>query len=977
MFKKHRSTRVLYRRTMMPVLLGLFGVISILTSVLLLPTQTASAATNNTINFQARLLTSAGAVVPDGSYNVEFKLYNAASSSGSSQGSCSGDANCLWVETRTGANTVTVKAGYLSVQLGSVTAFPTTINWDQNLWLTMNIGGIGTPSWDGEMTPRLAVTAVPYAFRAGQLASLAGSNEAVLQFASSFGQATNITLPDPGASSATVCYQTATACGFAVSTGSTAYIQNGTSPQASANFNISGSGTIGTNLTVTGTFNTDTLSSTALTFSGASPTISASTTNTGLNVEANGTGTLLLDTTGAGTVSVGTTATTVSIGGGTANKTVNVGNSSGINGINIGTVSSAADTISEGSSDTSTSVTMQGGASKLVIDNSGNTFTGNVSASGTLQGTALTTTGGGQDINFTGPTSNYINFENTGTGVPVLTTRSAGTKIVLYNDETGSTTDYALGISSGVLWNSVPANIDGFQWWGGNTEAASLGGTGNLTLGTSNTGTITAGTYNTDTLTSTSLTLSGAAPVISASTTNTGLTLQANGSGTLVLGNTTGGTINLGTASTTAIGIGNTSAALTIDSSATANLFNSNNAHTINIGAGGTSAAENITIGSTGSSSTVSVQAGAVSEALTNTSDTIETSTNSTNAFQVQNAASSDVLDVDTTNSRVGIGISAPTNTLSVSPVAYSTGTATQSGTTTITGSGTTWTSAMVGDILVFANGASETIMGFTSTTSLTGSASLTETAQAYTLNYPGLQVTSTGNTTVGGNATFQNATNSTTAFQVQNASGSSVLSVDTQNTILTLGTSANNVAFNPTSGTPISCTGNGCQTKKIILTPEYAGAVLDTGSQANDVGTMIAGFDSTQRESFYQWTTAQATNQSYDVVAQIPVPSDFKSWGSTTPITVDIKTSNTTNGTVKAALWDTTGTVESNWTYTSSVPGCSLTPGSTSWTTQTGCTVSGTYAANGIMTLRIRVQAPTSGITELGNIVLTYVSNL
>jgi hypothetical protein len=141
----------------------------------------------------------------------------------------------------------------------------------------------------------------------------------------------------------------------------------------------------------------------------------------------------------------------------------------------------------------------------------------------------------------------------------------------------------------------------------------------------------------------------------------------------------------------------------------------------------------------------------------------------------------------------------------------------------------------------------------------------------------------------------------------------------------------------------------------------------------------MTAGFDSTQRESYYQWTTAQSSNQSYDVVVQIPLPSDFNGWNTTTPITVDVKTSDTTNGTVKAALWDTSGTIEPNWNYTSNVPGCNLTPGVTTWTPETpsGCTESGTYAANGVVTLRIRLQAPTGGTTEIGNITLNYTSSL
>jgi hypothetical protein len=122
----------------------------------------AQAATSSTLNFQARLSSSSGQVVPDGNYHIEFKLYNTSSA-----------GTALWTETRTTGNLVRVANGYLSVNLGSVTAFPTSINWDQEHWLTMNIGGTGgTAVWDGEMSPRLKLTAVPYAFRSGQADAL-------------------------------------------------------------------------------------------------------------------------------------------------------------------------------------------------------------------------------------------------------------------------------------------------------------------------------------------------------------------------------------------------------------------------------------------------------------------------------------------------------------------------------------------------------------------------------------------------------------------------------------------------------------------------------------------------------------------------------------------------------------------------------------------------------------------------------------
>src|ERR1700744_3293299 len=61
----------------------------------------AYATTPETLNFQARLETSAGAIAPDGTYNISFHIFNATSSSGSTDTSCGSDANCLWQENYT------------------------------------------------------------------------------------------------------------------------------------------------------------------------------------------------------------------------------------------------------------------------------------------------------------------------------------------------------------------------------------------------------------------------------------------------------------------------------------------------------------------------------------------------------------------------------------------------------------------------------------------------------------------------------------------------------------------------------------------------------------------------------------------------------------------------------------------------------------------------------------------------------------
>lgn len=132
----------------------------------------AQSASNKTIHFSARLKGSGGAATPDGLYNVGFRLYMTNE-----------NGQAIWSENYYDENGVSagqdyrvkVTNGYLSVKLGSRKAFPTSINWENGLWLTMNIGGTTQTSvvtsipWDGEMSPRIELGAVPYAMSAGSL----------------------------------------------------------------------------------------------------------------------------------------------------------------------------------------------------------------------------------------------------------------------------------------------------------------------------------------------------------------------------------------------------------------------------------------------------------------------------------------------------------------------------------------------------------------------------------------------------------------------------------------------------------------------------------------------------------------------------------------------------------------------------------------------------------------------------------------
>jgi hypothetical protein len=112
------------------------------------------------------------------------------------------------------------------------------------------------------------------------------------------------------------------------------------------------------------------------------------------------------------------------------------------------------------------------------------TINGNIATTGQFATTRAGNPGdaGGQ-IYLNGSTSNRIDWNTNGTGGPSLTTRSAGTKLVLYPALSGSTVDYAIGIDSATLWSSVAENDNSFnfKWFGGDIVVANLSGTGNFT----------------------------------------------------------------------------------------------------------------------------------------------------------------------------------------------------------------------------------------------------------------------------------------------------------------------------------------------------------------------------------------------------------------------------------------------------------------------------------------------------------------
>lgn len=167
-----------------------------------LPTQRVFAATGilKQINFQGKVVNkTVGTNITDGSYTFVFSLYSASSG-----------GVAIWTETKS----VTVTNGIFQTLLGDTTPLPGSVDFNtDNLYLGINFNS------DGEMSPRVRMAAVPYAFNALKVAGLTVTdttgtltipNSTTISFGGSFttsgasaltlttSGSTNVTLPTTG-----------------------------------------------------------------------------------------------------------------------------------------------------------------------------------------------------------------------------------------------------------------------------------------------------------------------------------------------------------------------------------------------------------------------------------------------------------------------------------------------------------------------------------------------------------------------------------------------------------------------------------------------------------------------------------------------------------------------------------------------------------------------------------------------------------
>ena len=457
-------SKILKLKLLRYIAVSLFAVLSLSSTLSFIhPQQVRAAVNSSNLNYQARLLDAGGAVVPDGSYNVDFKIYTDPTLGGQAVGTCS--STCVWEETYnyggySGAHSsspgpqIVVKDGYLSAYLGQYTSFPTTIKWEQPLYLTMNIGGLtsgGAITWDGEMAPRIQLTALPYAFIASQLANNNSGHRQTLNFGGSPTVDEAFTLPD--VPSGVICLQTSSSCGFTTGLGA-GFVQGGNSFGATALL-----GTTDGNILQ---FQTNSIVRETLDTSNNAYFGNGATAATPNNFSILGTGSTTAGTVGAQITingGAGATTTTGSAGGNLILLGGNAGGSGINNGGNVslqggsktstGTIGnillqSSGGNVGIGTSGTPAGLLSVGGTTgNLTIDS-----TGNLTTSGTINanGGNISTTAGTANL-FNTTTTNTINF---GAAIGAGNTQTLN----IGNSSTG-TTNTTVGSSSGTSTTNI------------------------------------------------------------------------------------------------------------------------------------------------------------------------------------------------------------------------------------------------------------------------------------------------------------------------------------------------------------------------------------------------------------------------------------------------------------------------------------------------------------------------------------------
>lgn len=212
----------------------------------------------------------------------------------------------------------------------------------------------------------------------------------------------------------------------------------------------------------------------------------------------------------------------------------------------------------------------------------------------------------------------------------------------------------------------------------------------------------------------------------------------------------------------------------------------------------------------------------------------------------------------------------------------------------------------------------------------------------------------------VDGNATVRGSLAASGAIRTEGNLSGSTLTVDGA---LTLRGQTYNAPTSQTANGFLKTDGNGnlswttslgsSSGNLLSLHPEYPGAVyFQSGSTY--VGQLTLSGGTTGLENSYEWTSTQATTQDYWISVRFRIPDNFSSWDVVAPIQFRYKTgvASSANNHLTVRLRDTAGS------FVTLTGGSTL--ANTSWTTATitGPQSSGTWTPKGYATVYVKLAA-------------------
>lgn len=953
----HLPTIIKRRKVLQTAGLATLFVAFITTLFFTVPTEAATGVNQN-LNFQARLLNNSGGVVPDGYYNIQFKIYQDGNGLQPNNTGGSPAGELKWTETYVnngGTGGVLVKNGYLSVTLGSKTPFGNAIDWNQDtLWLSMNIAGDETEcadfdlcSPDGEMLPMKRLTATPFALNAARLGGFEAddfmqktdtlqtgslwlseavrSNTALQAPVIDTATAGNLTIGGTNATSITMADDVTIAAGksLTLAGGNTA------SRPASPTEGMLYFDTTTKQLLVyaSGKWQGESKTATKIVAASNSP----QAVKDGADYVA----------TGTGDQAIINAALTAAAGGKvylaegtyTVNASISVPNNTTLSGAGSGTLITIPNGLNSNINAVTNTTTGGSGAGitirELKLDGNKSNQTSGVMYGIVFNGAGDSATAGSRIENITA--TNW--YGSAGSGIALnATSNTVITGSTLYGNENGIYI-YSGGNNT-VTSNVVRSNLVGIRLHSTSNNTV----TGNTVQTNSNIGIRTYTGANNNTITGNSLLSNG----------NDNITIESSND-TIVSSNTISGNGSSGR------GILLNGATNTVVSS---NTISNTNSYAISLSsANSSSIANNLITNSGGLSSNNAIYLNASDRNNIN-GNSITDSSSTLNNFAINifnNTSEDNYLANNTLNggeiNDAGTGTIHGGQTSSAGNyVIQPAGTIELQKSTNVTGS-LSASNAVLAPAIDRATSGTLTI-GETNATSITiGRASANTT------------------TTILGTAVFKPTTgnDSANAFQIQRANGTALFTADTINQTITIGdpSSANKTIISTVTG-QITKYGTARNVKQIRLAAEYTGSVLDAGTGSNNSGTMTSSVDLTNRMNYYRWTSSQTSAQTYDIVVQIPIPQDFSAWTDSTPLSLSSRTSNTSDGAINFELRDSSGNVQCDFVSLAT---------NTAWVTHTPNCLSGVYTPGDYLTMRIRVSSKDNASVDVGNIVLNYLS--